>query len=519
MKRLKKISHWFSRREHFGYVLVFLLAVILFSALQASPSFVDPDSFYHAKIAQLMAERGIIHEFPWLSATTLKFGFVDHHFLYHLLLLPFVVLMPPLAGLKLATILFASLAIVAVYWFLRQQQIKGAIWYALFLMTVNPFIFRISLAKAPALALSLMFLIIYFIFNRRYLYLVIASYLYVWLYGGWPMAIGLSLIYTFLSFVWPTAWRGWVAAKLGKLRVLRQNLLSLVYILLGAGAGILFFPYFPDNLKFYWQQTFKIAIVNYQQVIAVGGEWYPYLFKDLVVAALPFSVLLFLSLVGFIIFLRKQTINSWFFLILTAVFFVLTLKSRRYVEYFIPLGVVFCALSINPYLDKIKKFLRTILPAKAVAIFPLILFATFSTFFFHDIASVKRDFQNGLSFNKFAAVAEWLKQNAGVGDIVFHSDWDEFPLLFYHNDQNYYLVGLDPTFMYEYNKKMYQQWVNITTGQPADNLQYIVGQVFGAKYVFIDAADNQAMARNFENNIYFTKVYEDREAKIFKVEK
>lgn len=44
--------------------------------------------------------------------------------------------------------------------------------------------------------------------------------------------------------------------------------------------------------------------------------------------------------------------------------------------------------------------------------------------------------------DRFRNAANWLVQNSNEGDIVFNTQWDEFPELFYW-DQNYYIVGMD----------------------------------------------------------------------------
>lgn len=517
MNLINKISIFFLWRQYFLYLLLFVIAISLFTYLHDSPTFADPDSFYHAKMAEILAERGTITEFPWLSATTLRYNFVDHHFLYHLALIPFVKLFPPLLGLKIATVLFATLTILVIFWFLRQMKVKGAFWYALFLLTINPFIFRLNLAKAQQLVIIMLFLIIYLLFNRRYLSLFLVSGLYVWLYAGWPLVILLVIIYGLVNYFWPIKRRSWLVFKMNRLKALGQNFLLLFSVGLGIVAGLFFSPYFARNLPFYWQQSFKIAVVNYQYIIGVGGEWYPYDFFNLLIAAVPFFLLFILALVVFIIFNKKQPMNTWFFLAVSFLFFILTLKSRRYVEYFIPLAVCFSALSLSTALDLIKKSLVKLVPRWLVLLAPAIILLLLSPIFYRDLKLVKDSYQGGFNFNKFVQPAEWLKQNSNQGDIVFHSDWDEFPILFYHNDKNYYLVGLDPTFMYEYDKGLYRRWVDITTGQSAENLYQTIKDVFGAKYVFVDINQNSIFDHNLASNIYFQQVFENQEARIYQI--
>ena len=517
MKLFNKIWSKFEAQVFWQYLLLFFFSIILFGYIQAGPSFADPDSFFHAKISQLIYEQGIVYDFPWLTATNLQQDFIDHHFLYHLISVPFLLIFNPLVGIKIASVFFATVFILVFFWFLRSFKVKGALWFALFLLTVNPFIFRLNLAKAPALALILFFLTINFLFYRRYFALALCSFAYVWLYGGWPSAIGLSFIYLIFSFIWPVIWHGGFAAKFGKAKIVWQAIFSFLFSLLGIFAGIVLSPYFPKNLKFYWQQIVEIALLNYQNVINVGAEWYPYLPQDLILAALPFALFFILALIIFTLNFRRQPMVNWYVLVISLIFMILTLKSRRYVEYFIPLAWAFVALTVNNSLQKIQKYFSPIISYSYLRLFPLVLLLALSPIFIRDIKLIKNDYTNGIPFSRFIQSSAWLKANSSPGDIVFHSDWDEFPILFYHNHLNYYLAGLDPTFTYRYDQNIYRQWTEITAGYNIANLNRIIKQVFGARYVFIDKNQNQSMAALFAGQVDFSEVYQDNEAVIYEV--
>ena len=158
MRTINRLTNFFVTHPYRQAAVIFILAVLLFSWLHWQPAFADPDSFYHVKMTQLLMERGAINEFPWLSATTLRYQFVDHHFLYHLVLIPFIAV-SPLIGLKVATVFLAACAMVAIFLFLRYLKVAGAFWYTLFLLTVNPFVFRLVLAKAQPLVILFLFLL------------------------------------------------------------------------------------------------------------------------------------------------------------------------------------------------------------------------------------------------------------------------------------------------------------------------------------------------------------------------
>ena len=517
MKGFHFLLDYFSFKKSNAYLVIFIISFLVFGFLHFDKTFADPESFYHVKATQILAEQGAITSFPWLSSTFLSHSFTDHHFLYHLILIPFVYVFPPLLGIKVATVFFASFFIVFFFWFLEKLNVKGAFWYALFLLTINPFVFRIGLAKAQGMVLLFLLVIVYLIFSRKYIFLILASCFYVWLYAGWPLAIFLAGLYGALTLIWPDKKSIWGLLTFKKNKPWKQAFFLVASGVIGALAGIFFSPYFPGNLQFYYQQTFKIALVNYQNLIGVGGEWYPYAPGDLFLAAVPFFILLIFALGAFIYSYKNQKINSWFFLIVSFLFFILTLKSRRYVEYLVPFGVIFSALSLRNFWQLYQEFFKKHFSKNFVSVLPLILFLVISPFIINDLGAVKRSYAQGLSFDRFLEPATWLMENSEPGDIVFHSDWDEFPILFYHNSSNYYLVGLDPTFMYNYSSSLHQSWVDITQGKNADVMYKTIRDVFNAKYVFVDYLQNPSFDKNLEDNFYMEKVFENNEARIYQV--
>ena len=125
------VAHW----KYFSYFLLFVVALGYFSYMQATPTFADPDSFYHIKAAQLLSEEGIIKQFPWLQATILKDSYTDQHFLYHVLLLPFIKVLSPVTGAKVANVFLSVALTLAFYWLMRKQQVKFAFFYSLLLLS------------------------------------------------------------------------------------------------------------------------------------------------------------------------------------------------------------------------------------------------------------------------------------------------------------------------------------------------------------------------------------------------
>ncbi|MEK7123162.1 MAG: hypothetical protein AAB855_04905 [Patescibacteria group bacterium] len=462
------------------YAALFFIAAALLSLLQLHPSFVDPDSFYHARIAVEMIH-GPMVSFSVLPFTVLSDIFIDHHFLYHVILIPFVTFFNPLVGLKVATTLFAAGFLTFFYWLLRTHaRVKPshALLFLAFLVLNTVFLFRLNLAKIPAVSLFVYFAGLIAIIKNKPVHLFGLSFLYVWLYGGWPLL-------PFSAFV---AWGvKTIEAFLAKRRegYLSSSLLMPLASLFGAFLGLVLNPYFPTNLSFYWIQTFKIAALNSLTAVPVGGEWYPAGLSFIPAHGPTLAILLFaliaicvpgLFALVFSTKIPRRSWEHWFLLALTLIFFALTLKSRRYGEYFAPLATFFSAIMLTPLLSKegllqlwhfIKRSVRrprTL--AGAVTIYflivaPLIVIS--------NITSVVSSFRNGLAFDRYAGGSAWIQNHVPKGALIFHHRWDDFPLLYYHAPDYRYVSGLDARFLYEKDPERAKDYATFSAGADLDD--------------------------------------------------
>ena len=511
-------------------LLLFLVIFLLFFWFHSTPYFADPDSFYHIKIALLIKEKGIVKDFPWLQFTILKDYFTDHHFLYHLFLIPFISF-SPLWGAKLSSVFLAAVLGLVFFYFFSYFKIRGAFFYVLFLFTVGPFLFRMGLVKVPSLSLIFLFLIIFSIFKEKKILLIILSFFYVWLYAGWPIILFVLFFHFFSTALFDCFEKKEKLFKNFLISLFSFNhLSSFLACFLGLSLGLILNPYFPENLYFYWVQIFKIAIINYRGIVNVGREWYPYQFLELLGQTSLLFILLLFALGLFILNLfslqripldlkRKSNLFTLFLLFL--LFFLFTLKSKRYVEYFVPLGVVFSAFLINESLGQVKilrKFFRESFKRKRKIVFiSLVIFFLLSSSFIvgQDLLETKRALQNGFHFKKYQKVSEWFKENIPQGEIIFHGSWDDFPMLFYYNEKNYYLVGLDPVFMYEKDKDLYREWFRIVSGRDKENLAFKIRKDFHSSYILV--SNQEVFRKNLSVDPSFEKIYQDGEVTVFKI--
>ena len=488
---------------------VFLIMLALYLPLQiGSKGFADPDSFYHLKMAELIAAHGPIRNFIWMPFTTLANSFADQHFLYHVALIPFIKSFGELLGMKIATAAFAAFAIGALAWSMRRMGVRYAAAFALAAGVMQPFAFRIGLSKASAFGVALLLIGLALAAKKRTWPLALIAFIYVWTHGSWPALVGLGTVTIVI-----TSWDGGLRSTF---QVLRSSLFALWS---GAAAGVIINPNLPQNLKFYWEQIVQIAVVNYQSKIGVGSEWYPFPAAKL---AGDLPLLCLMALAAVIIFpavvskakdkKRREPLRiALAFSVCALVFLMLTLRSQRHVEYFVPLAVAAAAawaseLDITGFKRLINK--NSIAAAFAAAA----LVAQLAAYAGAGLAKDKQDLSGGYDFTLYQKAAAYLKANTAANEIVVNADWDDMPPLFYQDDRNRYIMGLDPTFMYSANPARYWDYVNFTLGKAKDPVG--VMHELNSRYVLADRVHFD-LDRMLVSSGKFTRVYIDKDSEIY----
>ncbi|MEK7508912.1 MAG: hypothetical protein AAB568_03620, partial [Patescibacteria group bacterium] len=96
-------------------------------------------------------------------------------------------------------------------------------------------------------------------------------------------------------------------------------------------------------------------------------------------------------------------------------------------------------------------------------------------------------------------------------------NWSDWPMLFYHNARNNYLIGMDPTFFYLYNPELYKEWVKINNGEIKDGLAEKIKNAFDAEWVLIKQSDRKLLEAVSRDNRFIPQ-FADEEAQIFKIQ-
>lgn len=572
----------------FRFLCVVGIFFLLHCLIQFStPFFADTDdSYYHAKMALMIWENGIIKDFPWLYFTTLHSSYVDHHFLFHVILIPFVLLgkfiygaegyLGLFWGAKMGVVFGIALATGAFYLLLESMNVRfRLVWLLFFLAVPYDFYFRLHMVRVQSYSLFVMLLGLWALFEKKYWLLGLLCFLYVTLYGGaffLPIFIGIYAIVRFLTKrtyeYKPLLWGG-----------------------IGMLLGFLTDPYLANVFGFLKQQIFETGLGYQTTDLNVGGEWRPYdtwyIFQMGWVTFTLLGVSIFWSLYDG----TKQKSKTLTVLFINLFFLVLMWKSKRFVEYWPAFAVLSSSYLLAPVLEKIKisvgkayalgisvsilgigflylnhwQPLQLLIQKNSFFIaYPAFIYSTWSMLSFiavffiiwvvvsfaeermkkvekyslmstvllsaliaalpfyilSNMSAVVRDIQPHTAYiqgAKSAMECILTKGEAKKGDIVMTDDWDVFPLFFFYNHVTNYIMGLDPVFMYKFDKKLYKQFADITIGTDGAELPHKIKDIFKARFVVMDA-DHSVFRANIERYPEsFQKLCENGQFTVFQV--
>lgn len=527
-------------RERLIYLVAGIAAVlIVFYFLQYATTTIccgDYDGFYHIKWSEQLWRGLRAGSFPpsfeWLPHTTLNpKDYVDHHFLFHILQMPFIWFLDLRTGAKLSAFFYGSLAVISCYWMIWRYQLRYPfLWLVALFASSTAFLYRINMTKAPALSIVFMIAGIYLLFRRKYIWLAPLMFLYVWTYSLWVLLGAATVIWAGVIF--------WSERKL--------EWKPVAYATVGAIAGLVINPYFPaDIVLFYRHAMMKLGASEF--ATSVGQEWYPYSSWDFLMNCTVACVAMVLGYIFFDWTNRKRAQAPAFFLIFSTILLIATMAQRRWVEYFPPFAILFVAFSLQQIFDRsrhqvaqlpdeilsdLKSFLdrdegepetfvATERPRTTKSNFEwamvVIAGAALAGIAFVSIGRARNDIIGSPAYEPYEAGMRWINKNVPKGEIIFNTDWDDFPKMFYFDTDHRYVSGLDPEYLLKQNPELSNLYVDITTGKLKD-FHSIIKDKFGARYVFTDNDEgHDDFVYNALSSGWFENAYEDDHCTVLKL--
>ena len=503
---------------------------IIFWKLQWSTSAIccgDFDGYYHIKWTRTLWESiksgKFPPAFPWLPLTTLNpKDYVDHHLLFHIFQIPFAAFSDPRLGAKIASAFFGGLAVFSCYWLLIRYRVRYALVWLVALLTCSaPFLFRMNMAKAPPLAIVYLVIAFHLFFKRKYWPLLPLALVFTWTYDMFVLLVMAAVFWT-------------IAIAVAERRFEWR---PVVFVLAGCAAGLVINPYFPHNLRLLWEHI-QIKLTASDFDTKVGSEWYPYDSWEFLGNS---AVACIAMVVGYLAFEPSEHRRGHypiFFLLFSTALMIMTARWKRIAEYWPPFAILFAGFSLQPWLegfrpyltrlppdilDELKPFLdREGVPAAAKQesdlreVFRMLAVSgvalLLSVFLFFNLRATVKEIGQSEQHDYYRAGAAWMRANVPPGQIVFNTDWDDFPRLFYFDETHYYVSGLDPSYLFDKDPELSRLYEGITLGREEDPGPLIRNR-FGARYVFSDNTHHDFFDHARASG-WFDIVYEDTQCTI-----
>jgi hypothetical protein len=416
-------------------LLLYLLVLYGGTAL-LQPGLFERDGYYHARLAQLLPERGFSRSFPWTQLSTWRDGYCDKEVLYHLAMAPFAQLGDQaMLGARLFSVLLALAVVATLHRLLRAHGVPWPTWFAaLPLATGGLFLARLGMIRSHVLSMALLLLGVHLLLERRWRAVAALGFIYSWCYTvpfvllltAAPLAVGRWLGRGGLD------WRSVAAAGLG------------------AVAGLGLHPYSPLTLETFLTliQILRIGLEGTSQSgFELGNEIYPYpprVFFDIY----PLIVIL-VPVLALTVALRWRRVAAGTKGVVLATLFwaAMTAASARFVEYLALLLAVAAGLVVRDLAQApdglpgwVPRGRRWRLAGAVSALALLAGFHARSLDFYrvYQLQAAPPRFFDG--------AGAWMASHLEPGETVINLYWDDFPDLFYSAPRQHYLWGLDPTF-------------------------------------------------------------------------
>jgi hypothetical protein len=536
------------RWDYFNLAMGVVAITGVFCWLQfATPSICcgDYDGYYHIKWSQMLWT-GLRHfnfppTFEWLPLTTLgPTQYADQHFLFHVLLIPFTWFGELRLGAKVAAVLFGSAAVFSLYWLTLRYRIRYPLLWLMALLGCGwAFYVRLNMTKAQSISIVFIVAGIILLFERKYVWLAPAAFLYVWTYNLFVLLGVLALIWT--AVVW------WSERKV--------EWKPLLWTAIGMLAGFVVNPFFPHDVHLFIHhlvaKSGKMSISS-----GVGFEWYPLASLDflqgsfIACAAMAVGYIAFGYALGFNRNERVRLQRPLLLMLFSTFLLLITVRSARFMEYWPPLAVVFAAFAMQSawnaaesdsdnsdakveesdsgsegeeaYEGMEEEASAARLAKWQVSVIGVLLAAgmVYSLRLAHaKISDITLDPDH------YRAGAEWMRMNIPAGALIYDLFWWDFPKLFYYDTEHRYVSGLDPLYLAGLHPELQSLSDRLELGTEPDpaaaiHSLFAGAYVSGVRYVFVGDDPKPPPAGWFQymqSGSKITQVYADRQCVILQL--
>lgn len=436
------------------WLAVFLLIVALLQLYIPYP--LDDDTAYHYSVARLIAEHGTLQSFPWTRFSWQFDHYADKEFLFHLLFVPFIGLGFNGAS-RVVGVIGGVLVLGVLYLVLRSERVRYAGIWALVPLGASIFVYRFAQVRPQLLSIALALAILWSYARGR----------------AWPLLLA-AILYP-LSYVafWQIPLIAVVAVESSRLFSGERSRWQPPAILIGGIVlGTALHPNSLHLLEINWIHMTDILFRNAwgdKVQFNMGEEFEPF---PLVTWLRYLLVAVSVAVVSLVLAWRRRRSSpaalAYAFAML--IFGLLTVRTNRFLEYFVPLSVL--ALAVAARDDGEQKWL-----APAVLAGSLFYTATFGTTPYANLASFQLK-----NWYMEPEVASYFGERIPPGANVFTCGWEYTGSLLLNLPDRNYMVALDPTLMYKRDPGLYDVWYRTLLDAPAGSAE-IVRTKFNSRFV------------------------------------
>ena len=114
----------------------------------------------------------------------------------------------------------------------------------------------------------------------------------------------------------------------------------------------------------------------------------------------------------------------------------------------------------------------------------------------------------------YELMGNWMAKHIPPEKTIFHSGWSDSPYFICFNPKDYYLVVLDPIYMYHYSPEIYEAYNNLSNGW-FENPYDVLNETFKAEYGYVNKG--YGLYNQMKENDKFKILFEDPFGAIFQL--
>lgn len=464
-----------------------------------TPTFHDPDSYYHVALSRAIKTSGLHYQFPWTQFAIFKDFFADKDFLFHLMIVPFLYLSDNIVLAGKYAVIFYNILFILTYVFILRKYLPDFLAGLFLLLPFLSMIVSLYLPQLRAVILVniLTLLGIYFLINKKQLGLFIVAFLYPLTHVSFFILILFALICESIRYAFN-----------------KELYLRNIYIVIIASTlGCILHPNFPNYLLYV---QLNALIVPWYYLGGVGLDFGNEMFSYPTKMVLMANVVLFFTL-NLVIWLsclgKRIKFPTAVWLACFNLYLIMALVSNRYWYQANVLGFVFFASYTKDLIGQDGWSKKVFSKIKVSILLYLIIICLFFPYNMNQIqATFKWQTEKILDYEN---AARWMQRNILPGKIIYHANWEDAAFFICLNPKDNYLVACDPIYMAYYYPKIFLIYKDLREGK-LERPDRVIKEIFKADYGF-SRKDNKLYTDIKNDQRHFKILYENKLGIIFQI--